>query len=725
MSRKKRTERSEPSQSLVGDASLCVWLLIAGAVIYAYWYFSLAMPWPAPGPGETPYHPTRGDLVRDGLLLLPELLSLWWGGGEMPLGIFDRVGILAGVVAMLLFAYALGEFLLCRLKLLKFFGRIDGAVLRLGIGLTLLSWSTCILGLCGLLQRPLAIVLSLAILFVSLGTAWKKQLARGSDPSEATAPSSVADFESRWWLLATAPLLLFIVGVSIVPPYEYDVVEYHLEVPKQWYQAGEVSVLPGNVYSGMPMGAEMWALLSMIFVPSESAWFYGALIGKTVMGLFTVFIAGLLYGAGKRLVGPWCGRAAALSAIAVPWLTYQSGTGLVDGVWAFFTLAAAYPVLIVMTTDNEKRSALPLDGLAILSGLMAGMAFGVKYPALLLAIVPVFGLWVYAARTDWKVLGLQVAAVLVMTAPWLVKNTIDTGNPVYPLAGNLFPTDIRTADQIAQWNQAHQVPTNAEGSRYSISQLMHGVTTLIGGSPWAGLAIVPLAICGLFSPQRRLVVPVVILLAVCWLVWWGMSHRLERFLIPAIPLGCLLAGIGAEMVAPYALGRYALRAWLGLGLLVGFVLVNQSQAIKLDPRIFVSLESLANSHTAQGVQWLNEHVPPGDAVLATGDAALFYLEPPVMYHTCFDDPPFQPLVKMTADERRAWLAERDIGWLYVHWGEIERFRSLGNYGFPRDVTREFFSEMENQGIIEVTEFQTGNPDAPTVVIYRVHETNQP
>ncbi len=706
------------------EAPLCVWLFIAGAVVYALWYFSVPMPWPAPGPGQTAYEPTRGTLVSTGLLLLPESIGLWFGGGEMPLGLLDRLEVVLVAGVMLAFSYALGEFLLFRLKLLDFLGRVDGIVLRLAIGLTILSWSTAVLGMCGLLDRPLSIVLSLAIVFVALGTAWKKHLFDPL-PSEAAPEETETEAKPRqphswWWLLAAAPLCLFIVGVSILPPYEYDVLEYHLLVPKEWLVIGQIRVLPNNVYSGMPMGAEMWALLPMVFLPGAEPWLTGALVGKLIIGLFTLLTAGLLYGAGKRLIGVWGGRAAAVAAISVPWLTYQSGTGLVDGVWAFFTLAAAYPVLIFLSEEHEDDHR---DGLAILSGLMAGMAFSVKYPALLVVVLPVFALWIFAARTDWRLLLMYVVAVTVVISPWLVRNTIDTGNPVFPLAGNLFPTDVRSAEQVQQWNRAHQVPKSADGSRYSIGQLVSGIMTGLGRSPWAGLAIVPLAICGLFSASRKLVVPLVILLAACWIVWWGFSHRLERFLIPAIPLGCLLGGVGAQMVAPYVIGRFALRVWLGLALFAAFMLVNQTQSIKLDPRVFVSLDALAKSHTSGAVTYLNENVSPGDAVLATGDAALFYLQPPVFYHTCFNDSTMTQLLDMTKQERMAHLAEANIAWIYVHWGEIERFRSPGNYGFPSEVTHDLFAEMESQGILERTEYVTGDPASPTVVIYRVLEAD--
>lgn len=727
MSRKKRPVAEATS---VFDAPWWVWAFAVGAVIYTVWYFSVPMPWPAPAPGEMAYKPTRGKLVTDGLLLLPESLFAWFGGGELPPEIRDKLGILLMAGLMLLLAYLLGEFFLFRLHLLEWMAPVEGIVLRVGTGLAVLSWWVALLGLLGFLQHPLVAVLSLAIVFAIAGKSWKQnlfvphsfiELEEENDATRGPGPST----ETAWWLLGAAPLIVFAIGTAWLPPYEYDVLEYHLQVPKEWYRSGHIATLPHNVYSGMPMAAEMWTIVPMIFLPWLRDWYYGALVGKLVIGLFTLGNAALLFAAGRRLGGIWAGRAAAIATLAVPWLLYEAGTGLVDGVWAFYTLAALYPLLILLKQLNGVSRPLPVWGLAIFSGLMAGMAFSVKYPALLMAVLPVLGLWIYVRRWDWKTLGLYTAAVTIVVAPWLVKNLIATGNPVYPLAGNVFPSDIRTEAQIAQWNAAHNVPQNHAGQSYSVEQAVQGATIFLGKSPWAGLAVVPLAVVGLFHPRRKVVLAVAVMLAVTWIIWWGFSHRLERFLIPAIPLACLLAGLGASRLALFPAGRYAVRIWLGVSLLVAFVLVNMTLSIKLDPRIFVAQDTLAKSHTTGAIAFLNEHAAPEDVVLATGDAALFYLHPQVLYHTCFDDAPLKPLVEMTADQRRQWLTEQKVRWVYVHWGEIERFRSPGNYGFPPYVTRELFQELEAQGILQPTTFRVGDPQQPAIVIYRVHQRPPP
>ena len=71
---------------------------------------------------------------------------------------------------------------------------------------------------------------------------------------------------------------------SMLPATDFDVLEYHLEGPKDYYQAGRISYLPHNVYTNMPFGVEMLHLLGMQVMAD---WWWGALAGQLLVALFT------------------------------------------------------------------------------------------------------------------------------------------------------------------------------------------------------------------------------------------------------------------------------------------------------------------------------------------------------------------------------------------------------------------------------------------------------
>jgi hypothetical protein len=100
--------------------------------------------------------------------------------------------------------------------------------------------------------------------------------------------------------------------------------------------------------------------------------------------------------------------------------------------------------------------------------------------------------------------------------------------------------------------------------------------------------------------------------------------------------------------------------------------------------------------------------------LLVGDAQPFDLEMPTFYNTVFDDCLFESIVRDHApDDIRRDLAARGIRYIYVHWGEIDRYRSPGNYGFTDFVQPEVFQRLIDQGVLETP--WTPLPDHPGLV----------
>ena len=111
---------------------------------------------------------------------------------------------------------------------------------------------------------------------------------------------------------------MFIMLGSMLPPWHFDVREYHSQVPKEWYQAGRVTFMPHNVYGNMPLGAEMHSVLGMAMMFGDEAWWWGGLVGKTVIGSFALLTALALYAAGRRLISATAGAIVSVAPAASP-----------------------------------------------------------------------------------------------------------------------------------------------------------------------------------------------------------------------------------------------------------------------------------------------------------------------------------------------------------------------------------------------------------------------
>ncbi|MGY8769293.1 MAG: hypothetical protein ACKVH8_12820 [Pirellulales bacterium] len=674
-------------------------------LIYLMFFLQVELPWSGPRPVDAPPM-NRLSVMMVSAVQFP---LYWTGGGHYELGFLDRVPILLAAALISIVAYLIGRLVLDLLKIDQILTRLEVIIFSLGTGLGLLSLWTLIIGLAGLLHYPMAMMVPVALVLIVAGKRWRSKWFNEAESDSAEIKSS-SQFPYAW-LFAASPILFCIVLGGLMPPYEYDVIEYHLQVPKEWYQAGRIEFLPHNVYAQMPMGAEMFSLLAMIFIPGEDCWFAGALVGKTIIALFAPLTALAVYCAAKRWISQQAAIVAAIVVISTPWITKVAVTGLVDGVWAFYGFLALYAVLIwwfANTSNHEKsdENRLVIDSgnavkLLFLAGLLAGFAVACKYPALPLYVIPL-AVWIAVGRKkfDWKPVLIFGCGVLIACGLWFGKNWVQTGNPTYPLLGTTFGGESRTAEKIAQWDAAHAVPTDNQGRRFSDTAIINAVQKIGWKSPWTCVLLIPLIVLSLFTKHRKLVGLLLGFSAFYLLVWWTATHRYDRFLIPLVPIGALLAGVGASWLSG-RLGQLCTNTLLGLSLLICFLMINSLYSIQIDDRLFVSLDELRKSQEQgrEAIEFLNNHVDKNKTVLMTGDSAPFYLKPQYLYHTCFDDSPLQPLIGKTAEQRHQYLQQHEIGYVYVNWSEIRRFLSPGNYGFPDYVTPELIEELQSQGIL--------------------------
>jgi hypothetical protein len=509
------------------------------------------------------------------------------------------------------------------------------------------------------------------------------------------------------------PFVLVILLGAMLPPAEFDVREYHLQAPKEFYQAGRVDFLPHNVYANMPLGTEMLSLLGMV---CYGDWWRGALVGKTLVALFAPLEALLLLAAGRRLVTPTAGVVAALVYISIPWIGLVSMHGLVDGALAFYMFAALYALIL---WHEAKASGLFADRLLQLAGFMAGSAVATKYPAVLFCVVPLSA-WILWSSLRSKIaamprrsklrfprlepLALFLGFVALGCGLWLAKNFVLTGNPVYPLLVSVFDGATRTPEKDAQWTGVHRPPN------FAPSDLAGRAADVVLRSDWLSPLVMPLAALAFFGRWRRMALWLTAYAGFVFVCWWLFTHRIDRFWIPILPIAALLAGIGASWTSD-RWWRMPLAVLIVLGLLANFVVFTSG--VLSDNRYFADLDVLRRD--PQRVNpwhlYLNEHARDVTGVLLVGDAQPFDLEVPALYNTVFDDSILEQLVggRSPEDARRA-LAEQNLSHVYVDWSEVRRYRSPGNYGITNFIQPKVFERLVAAGVLEELPPIEDNPD---------------
>jgi len=534
----------------------------------------------------------------------------------------------------------------------------------------------------------------------------------------------------RWlWLLAM-PFLGFAVLAATIPPgmpwgeeaAGYDVLEYHLAVPKEYLQAGRVHFLAHNVYSNFPSNAEMLYLLAMVLRADPYAGAPVAKLANLWLAILTVAAAWL---AGREY-GQHTGILAGVLAAACPWLAYLSGVAYVENGMLFFGMMAMAAIGRFAEADGATRGRWRW---ALAAGMLAGWSCGFKYLAVPMFAVPVvLGVTLTAYRRRLRSgrpggsLGwlrgpaLALIGAGLTASPWLVKNAVNTGDPVFPLGYRVFGAKAGVwNDQLAaRWERAHRPTPQEEPWCSRLEILLRRIVV----EPRLGLMTILLAPLILVSPQRRLFDAVCALTVVIQvLVWLTATHLYARFAVVVIvPLTLLAAR--AVLVGdwgPVRLGVVGLvvaGAGANLYHLGGLYYDHSHDALgrRFDPHA-VSLEMLRR------INPVNVHTPPGATVWLVGEARTFYVDRRCYYHVVFNDDPLAERIRRCKDPAEAveWLQAVGVTHVYVDWSEVRRLQRT--YGFWPELTGPVFARLERAGLRRLTGKSGGR--MPWVEVFEV------
>ena len=664
---------------------------------------------------------------RWALFLVPDqAVAGWFDGPVTAGGMIDRIHLIAVAATVLAVTAAAGHLALRNIALAQQLRRSERMGLIITIGLILHANVLLLIGWAGVLRSPWAPILDLSITLavaILLGQFFKPRstnsLQQATGPEEQIAATSHLTHRNSDLLPRALAVMFstFIVAKAILPPAEYDVREYHLQAPKEWWLAGSIDFMPHNIYANMPMAAEIQSLAAMMIWnllgldPSEDVWWWGALSGKVLLASYAVLMATLVAGA-TRLFAASIGIAEANAVTAARWsrVLALSFPAIVEGASLGLNESAiacnfSAGLLILATAKCSKdEPANPSDFLQItaLVALAAGGAMACKYPAVVLVIPILFGLWIIRGVRPLTLKPLLVWLLMLTLGGgvWYLKNWWLAGNPVYPLAAGVFGGQTMTAEKITQWNTGHATPS------ITIAAFQQSIADLLWNWRLQGWATLPFVVLGIAAlardHQRNLLYSLASAATFGFLVWWLITHRVDRFMIPVLPLAFVVAGIGWAALAEN-FGRKT-PTW-GISVLLLFNFIYVAGPALGDSRILVSLDYLRRddltassiSRLPAHVRWINKNLTTTDKVLVVGDAAVFDYEPQITYSTTFDQSPLAKLTAPPASDWRANFRTSSVDYLLIHWGEIDRLRST--YGFDERITPKLLQQLTEVGII--------------------------
>ncbi|MCP4506580.1 MAG: hypothetical protein GY826_09320 [Fuerstiella sp.] len=637
----------------------------------------------------------------------------------------ERVPFIRTAAVLWLAAWTLGRLavnlILGPIRLLK----SERIVLDFGVGISLLTLWTLLCGLAGLLHTNVLLAPSGAVSLLLL----MSRLTRSRSVAETWVAPRTANPEKVHrgllflLIIMPAPFVLHVFLGGMTPPFDFDVCEYHLQGPKEWLQSGRIRTLKHNVYTSFPFLSEMLSLHAMVL---QNDWWRGAIAGKLALTSFQFLSAVSVFAICQRWIGTVSGLIAVTALSSTPWTTRISIIAYAEGAITFY-LAASIMSGLLVTATSVPRYRWRFVGL---TGFLAGSAMAAKYPGLVSVVIPaaLFVAWSVresscpttarqksesgdaacprdAALSRRLILQYAVvfaSAVLLAVGPWLAKNAAETGNPVYPLGYSVFGANDWSPDMDQKWQRAHS-PDDHDVTR--IPAHLMDVTVR---SDWQNGFLFAFAVPALLMVRRQKTIGC-LWAYVIWMLatWWALTHRIDRFWIPLIPVLAVLAG-AAWQLNTSVFWRY------GMMLILFMCCVFSYGFIRLpEIRFHAGLMQMAEARTRpvrQDLRLLNSTLPKHARVLMVGEAAVFNATFELVYNTVFDECIFEQWTSAAGssmesgratmkptDEIRSVLREQNITHIYVNWSEILRYRQT--YGYTEFVTPDRFTMLQSMGLL--------------------------
>jgi len=299
-------------------------------------------------------------------------------------------------------------------------------IFSLGTGLGIWAFIIFALGNSGLLYSQAGYVLLSLSSILGLALIWLRPY---------QTPITVSKIKGMTFteaVLLAAFLFLLILNISgaLTPELRQDSLQYHVTVPHLYLQNHQVFDIPYLAYHFYSLNMEMIYTLGMMLD--------GTIIPKLIH-LSLGFMCALVLWRICRLHSPEDRIYPLLAAFlfySLPQSGWMASAAFNENGWMFFGLLA---FIAWLGWDYNHQSRW-----LCFAALLAGMGMSIKmisfafYPFM----IGSWSLYYLIKRHDTAYYKCWVPCAIILflpLIPWFIRNFVYTGNPVFPLLGNIFP----------------------------------------------------------------------------------------------------------------------------------------------------------------------------------------------------------------------------------------------------------------------------------------------
>jgi 4-amino-4-deoxy-L-arabinose transferase-like glycosyltransferase len=499
-------------------------------------------------------------------------------------------------------------------------------------------------------------------------------------------PTSAGDDDQRTatgddrklWIAKALIALGLVIGFLIAwtPTTYYDSLVYHLALPQAYVQAGRWVASPELIYSAFPQNLEMLWTLGLLLGGDTLSNLIGWAVG--ILGIGGVFLLG------RRFLGRATGLWAAAVLSTMPAYLLLSPGGYVDVGLAVFSLGSFY---VLALWSQERR-----PGILIMAGFLAGIALGIKYtggiPLLLGAVLILQRNSLKSIRQNLKDLSIYGVVAALAFSPWLMKNLIYVGNPIFPFLHHWSVKALNPWVGEAAAGYFRGLVEYRSRSPWELVRLLWDIAVkglnfgggmdVLGDLGW-GLLFGLLPVLAVM-PKGAKILRWIYLYALGFFILWGMSRPVLRFLLPLAPLLAILTGYVIDRGFPTL--TPAVR-WGGRGVVLGlwisgfwlfFSVSDLLSLFKVPLGMQTRSEYLAQKLNYYPASVFMDRLPEGSLTYVVGDQRRYYYNTPVIVTPVFNQNPLAEWANqaLSPEALREILRRHRITHLLINHAELQR-----------------------------------------------------
>jgi len=432
--------------------------------------------------------------------------------------------LVAGIMAG---GFFIGRKVIQLLKI-KMSSPLEDLTFSFGIGLGSLGYIVFFMGILGLLYKSIFYPLWF-VLFI-LGIKELLSMAKTVTLKKYQMPLLYKIIISLLFLL-----VLFNFFMSFTPEMFYDSLNYHVGLSNYYRVYHKIIPSPYKIVSHYPHLMSIIYLMGMMLKSEMTP----KLINFSC-GLITVI--GIFYFCEKNFKNSIMGLIGIAVYYFTPTIISRSWTASTDIGLTLFTFLS----LAALINSLDKKSD---NKWLILAAILAGFAMGTKYSGILftsgLAAVIFFSKDEFFSVKIKKIL-LFSAISLIIYSPWLVKNYVESGNPVHPFLGKYWKVKYSHQSHTEQTKNYFSAPVRKKQNFINLLTVPWNLSIKGGGSNKYSspdyfmigavfLAFIPLLF--FFDTKNKKIIYKLLLFSfftyVLWVLW--APDTKVKYYSPAIP----------------------------------------------------------------------------------------------------------------------------------------------------------------------------------------------